>query len=247
MCAVTQPGSEEHRAAVSALLATSARWMRGRAKRAAVRYKLDAEDVLQVTWLRLLRSRAVTDLTNDGLKTWLAQRIEWAASELARQRRHDGGERIDNAEVDALLAEADVQASRTEPDEASVDEGFLHRIGLNRHQVQVVLSECSGLEVSLREFAALAGRSHAAMRKDKQRALDRIERWVGLDPEERGVFPAFRVAGSVDAGARRTGHTPTQFRRLLDTANKKVGDAFAGPGADGDTGRPAGDYRRTRR
>jgi DNA-directed RNA polymerase specialized sigma24 family protein len=235
---VTEPGSEEHRAAVKALLSSSAQWMRDRSRRAARRYKLEAEDILQVTWLRLLRSRTVADLTNDGLRTWLAQRIEWAASELARQRRHDGGERIDNDEVDALLAEADTHASGTQPAEASsVDAGFLQRVGLNRHQVQVVLGECSGLQVSLREFAGLAGRSHAAIRKDRQRALARIETWVGLDPEERRVFTAFRVTGSVDAGARRTGHTPAQFRRLLAAANTKVDAAFTGAPADGGTPR----------
>jgi DNA-directed RNA polymerase specialized sigma24 family protein len=229
MAVVTQPGSEEHRAAIRALLATSAHWMRDRCTRAAARYKLDAEDVLQVTWLRLLRSQAVADVTNDGLRTWLAQRIEWAASELVRQRRHDGGERMDGEEVDALLEQADARASHAQAaDASSVDAGLLGRIGLNRHQVQVVLRECAGLEVSMREFAQLAGRSHAAMRKDRQRALERIERWVGLDPEERRVFTAYRVAGSVDAGARRTGHTPAQFRRLLDTAQRKVGDAFTG-------------------
>ncbi len=224
---MTEPGSDEHSAAIRALLSTSALWMRDRCRRAARRYRLDAEDVLQVTWLRLLRSRTVADLANDGLRTWLAQRIEWAASELARQRRHDGGERIDSDAVDALLTEADAHAPRAEPVEASsVDAGFLHRLGLNRHQVQVVLGECSGLEASLREVATLAGRSHAAIRKDRQRALARIERWVGLDPEERRVFTAFRVTGSVDAGARRTGHTPERFRRLLAVANTKVDAAF---------------------
>jgi DNA-directed RNA polymerase specialized sigma24 family protein len=235
MAFVTEPGSEEHRAAIKALLSTSAHWMRNRSRRAARRYKLEAEDILQVTWLRLLKSRAVADLTNDGLRTWLGQRIEWAASELARQRRHDGGVRIDTDEVDALLAEADAQAPRTEPPEtSSVDASFLHRLGLNRHQVQVVLGDCSGLEVSLREFAALAGRSHAAIRKDKQRALARIERWMGLDPEERRVFTAFRVTGSVDAGARRTGHSPDRFRRLLNSANTKVDAAFTEGSTDTD-------------
>ena len=230
---MTEPGSEEHRAAITALMSNSATWMRDRCRRAAGRYKLEAEDILQVTWLRLLRSRTVADLTNDGLRSWLAQRIEWAASELARQRKHEGGERIDSDQVEALLAEADAHASATPSAEASgVDARFLRRIGLNRHQVQVVLGECSGLEVSLREFAGLAGRSHAAIRKDRQRALARIERWVGLDPDERRVFTAYRVTGSVDAGARRTGHTPAQFRRLLALANAKVGAAFAGEPSD---------------
>jgi hypothetical protein len=60
---------------------------------------------------------------------------------------------------------------------------------------------------------------------------------VGLDPEERRVFTAFRVTGSVDAGARRTGHTPAQFRRLLAAANTKVDAAFTGAPADGRTPR----------
>jgi hypothetical protein len=181
------------------------------------------------------------DLTNDGIRTWLSRRIHWAASELARQRRHDGGERIAPDEVDALLAEADAQASRIAPTGGSaLDAKLLDRIGLTRHQIHVVLSECSGLDLSLREYAHLAGRSYTAIRKDKERALDRIERWVGLNHEERRVFMAFRLAGSVEAGARRTGHSEAVFRGLLDSAHKKVDEALAGKRVHPDVPRTAG-------
>ena len=253
-----RPDADEHKAAIRALLTTFTDWMRVRCRRIARRHDLDADDIFQLTWLRLLRSRMTADLTNDGIRTWLAQRIQWAASELARQRRHDGGERIDAEEVDALLAEADVQASRTTPaGGGTVDATLLDRIGLTRHQVHVVLSECSELDLSLREYARLAGRSYTAIRKDKERALDRIERWVGLTHEERRVFIAFRLTGSVDAGARRTGHTPSAFRGLLDGAHRKVNQAFADKRADPDlpdeSARHDGSrvslrrYRRTRR
>jgi RNA polymerase sigma factor (sigma-70 family) len=236
-----RPDADEHHAAIRALLATFADWMRDRSRRIARRHDLDADDVFQLTWLRLLRSRMTADLTNDGIRTWLARRIHWAASELARQRRHDGGERIAADEVDALIAEADVQASRAASTAGSaVDAKLLDRIGLTRHQVHVVLSECSGLDLSLREYAHLVGRSYTAIRKDKERALDRIERWVGLNHEERRVFMAFRLAGSVEAGARRTGHSEAAFRGLLDGAHRKVDEALAGTRVQPDGPRAAG-------
>jgi DNA-directed RNA polymerase specialized sigma24 family protein len=46
-----------------------------RSQRIARRHDLDADDVFQLTWLRLLRSRTTADLTNDGIRTWLARRI----------------------------------------------------------------------------------------------------------------------------------------------------------------------------
>ena len=202
-----RPDADEHHAAIRALLATFADWMRDRSRRIARRHDLDADDVFQLTWLRLLRSRMTADLTNDGIRTWLARRIHWAASELARQRRHDGGERIAADEVDALIAEADMQASRTASTAGSaVDAKLLDRIGLTRHQIHVVLSECSGLDLSLREYAHLVGRSYTAIRKDKERALDRIERWVGLNHEERRVFMAFRARRI--GGGRSSAHRP---------------------------------------
>jgi len=236
-----RPDADEHKAAIRELLTTFADWMRDRSRRIARRHDLDADDVFQLTWLRLLRSRMTADLTNDGIRTWLSRRIHWAASELARQRRHDGGERIAPDEVDALLAEADAQASRTAPTGGSaLDAKLLDRIGLTRHQIHVVLSECSGLDLSLREYAHLAGRSYTAIRKDKERALDRIERWVGLTHEERRVFMAFRLAGSVEAGARRTGHSEAVFRGLLDSAHKKVDEALAGKQIQSGVPRTAG-------
>ena len=126
-----------------------------------------------------------------------------------------------------LLENTDRQKSDAAPPATSIDNRFLGRIGLTPHQVRIVLGECSGLDLSLRDYAHLVGRSYAAIRKDKQRALDRIERWVGLNPEERRVFIAFRLAGSVDEGARRTGHSRSEFSGLLDAAHKKVDDAFS--------------------
>jgi DNA-directed RNA polymerase specialized sigma24 family protein len=220
------PRADERRAAVNALLATFVDWMRDQSRRLARRYDLDGDDVFQHTWERLLHSSTVVDLSNKGVRKWLAQRIDWAAKELARQRRHDGGERIDDEQLDMLLVNADSEKSQADPPATAIDTGFLGRIGLTPHQVRVVLSECSELDLSLRDFAHLVGRSYAAIRKDKQRALDRIERWVGLNPEERRVFIAFRLAGSVDEGARRTGHTRSEFSGLLDAAHKKVDAAF---------------------
>lgn len=220
------PRADERRAAINALLATGVDWMRERSRRVARRYDLDADDILQLTWMRLLHSSTVVDLTNNGLRKWLGQRIDWAAKELARQRRHDGGERIDDEQLDVLLANADQQNTDAGPPATAIDNRFLGRIGLTQHQVRVVLGECSELDLSLRDYAHLVGRSYAAIRKDKQRALDRIERWVGLSPEERRVFIAFRIAGSVEEGARRTGHARAEFSGLLDAAHKKVDEAF---------------------
>ena len=73
------------------------------------------------------------------------------------------------------------------------------------------------------------------MRKDRQRALARIETWVGLDPEERRVFTAFRVDR---VGRRRRapdGAHPGAVPPPAGRANTKVDAAFTGAPADGGT------------
>ncbi|MDF3050821.1 MAG: hypothetical protein K0R87_2459 [Pseudonocardia sp.] len=63
-----RPDADEHKAAIRELLTTFADWMRDRSRRIARRHDLDADDVFQLTWLRLLRSRMTADLTNDGIR-----------------------------------------------------------------------------------------------------------------------------------------------------------------------------------
>lgn len=222
-----------HRAAIDTLLLQYTDWMRTRCRIAAIRHDLDPDDVFQLTLERLLRSSRTADLTDDGLLTWLAHRIDWAAGDLVRKHGRDGGERPGDDAIAILL---DVAASPTDEVETAeeIDPALLRRAGLNENQVQILLIVCSGLDLPLRQVAHLVGRGPAAVRKDKQRAIDRIERWLALDPEERLVLSAFRETRSVSEGARRTGRPPAEFRRLLDAGSRKVNGALTESGVDSD-------------
>ena len=221
-----------HREAVRALLAQYTIWMRARCRLAAVQYDLDPDDVFQQTLVRLLRSSRTADLTDDGLLTWLGQGIDWTARDLVRKRGHDGGQRLGDEVIIAIL-EA-VPPESDDCGQGQVDASLLRRTGLTESQVQLLQIVCSGLDLPLRVIAHQVGRSYTAVRKDKQRAVEQLERWLALDPEERRVLIAFRETRSVSEGARQTGHTPSGFRILLDAASRKVNDAFTESEADSD-------------
>ena len=222
------PRADDSRTIINALLTECAEWMRQRCRHVSRQYDLDPNDVFQLALERLLRSSHEADLTNDGLRTWLGRRIDWAAGELARKQRHDGGERLGPGEVDTRLEEADVRACHHDTVEIDgVDAKFLARIGLTPHQVGVLLGECGGLDLSMREYAQLTGLSYAAVRKHKQRALERLERWIGLTDDERRAYIASRTTTSTAEAARRARCPLPEYQALLDTAQKKVHDAFS--------------------
>src|SRR5690348_5346328 len=159
----------EHHATVEALLTRYTRWMHSRCHTAAQLHGLDTDDVFQLTLLRLLRSSRTADLTDAGVLTWLAQRIGWAATDLARDRHRRGREWIGEDAAAALLK---VPAPGSDPsDRDTFDAALLDPIGLSDNQTTILLVECAGFDLSLRELAHLVGRSHAAVRKDKQRAV----------------------------------------------------------------------------
>ena len=187
--------ANDRTAIVDALLKECAEWLRGRCRQAATDHALDPDDVFQQTLERLLRSSVAVELDHRGLKTWLGKLVDWTTVDLMRQRRREGGERLPADEVEALLADADVRACSSEDDEGGLDAAFLGRFGLTPHQVGVLLEECSGVGLTLREYARLVGRSHAAVRKDQERARRLIERFIGLTVEERRVFVASRATG----------------------------------------------------
>jgi hypothetical protein len=171
----TGPDADEHHAAIRALLATFTDWPTHRpSARPRRRRRLPAHLAAAAALAHDCRPDQRRDPD-------LAQPTDPLGRERAGAPAPSrGGERIAADEVDALIAEPDMQASRTASTAGSaVDAKLLDRIGLTRHQIHVVLSECSGLDLSLREYAHLVGRSYTAIRKDKERALDRIERWVG--------------------------------------------------------------------
>lgn len=221
------PPPDDRPAVVAALLVECETWMRARCAGPAGRYGLEVDDVLHEALERLLRSSTTVDLTRKGLLTWLGQCIDWAAADLVRQRRRTGGDPIGPEELDAALDNTAVRTSSEPSIGTAVDAVFLAAIRLNAPQVRIVLNDCVGPDLSLQDFARLTGRSYAAVRKDRQRAYDRIEDSFGLTPDEKRVFVAFRATGSVERGAARTRMTPTQFRGHLDAAHRKVDQAFS--------------------
>jgi len=221
------PQPDERKAVIDALLAECDTWLRQRSRVPAAAYGLDPDDVFQQTIERMLRASTAVDTTNKGLRTWLGQCVDWAALDLVERRRRDGGERLGPEEFDsAVEGSADRRPADPAMSDTAIDPTFLRRLGLNPNQVQIVLNECSGPDLSLKEFACLVGRSYSAVRKDKQRALDQIESWLGLSPAEAEAFIAFRAAGTVEQAAARRGVTESEFRGLLDNAHKKVDRSF---------------------
>jgi DNA-directed RNA polymerase specialized sigma24 family protein len=226
------PSTEHDREVIDALLERCADWMRDRARHAAVPRNLDPADVFQHTMVRLLRASVTVDLSNCGLKSWLGQLIDWSAQDLARERHHDGGERIGHDEFEARRVELDLRACTEDPlDGSGIDTAFLKRVGLTPHQIGVLLGECSRLDLTLREYARLVGRGYAAVRKDLERARRRMERWIGLSEEERRVFVAFRCHRSLNKAAHHVGCPIAEFRAVLDTAQKKIYEALNERGA----------------
>lgn len=221
------PRPDERKAVIDALLTECATWLRHRCTVPAAAYGLLAEDVFQQTLERLLKASTAVDTANKGLRTWLGKCVDWAALDLLERRRREGGVRLAPEALESALEHC-AEASSADPasGDTVVDETFLSRLGLSRNQVQIVLNECSGPDLSLKEFARTVNRSYGAVRKDKERALDQIESWLGLSADEARAFIAFRAAGSVEKAAVRLGVTRSEFRGLLDNAHKKVDMSF---------------------
>ena len=210
--------------------AEEARWLKAMVGRVARLHRIDYDDLLQEMHLALLRSDSINE-GRTGLRSYLAQMATWRAGDQMRKERRQKGQTIS---LDDLLSEP------TEPElvKPQWDWDPPATWGLTRDEAQVVRLLCWGLDINMRDFSALAERSHAAVRKNRSRGLSKIEDLFGLTPEERAALLAYRKYGCHKAAAIRLGIDEEEFRRLALRADCKVRlvlndeEACEAPGSD---------------
>lgn len=213
----------ERAAVVEAVLAEQADLLWKLCRRAvAGRPGIDAGDVFQDAVRRLLLSRTEVDPSRKGFPTFLARCVEWAVHDLAAERERHGGVRMSEEEFETALEAGAVDAPDDGDDGTLTERNLLAGIGLSAHQIDTVLKDAHHPDLTWKEFAELIGRSYSAVRKDRERALDKIEGWLGLDAEERRAYAAHRRTGSV-ADAAAALHLPEpKCRALLRSAQLKI-------------------------
>lgn len=231
------PADQNDRGAlIDALVADQAQWLLSRcAKAAAGRAGLDAADVYQQTIERLLRASVAVDPDNQGLRTFLGRCVDWVTQDLTDQQTRQGGVTLSPEKFgDALERSSAEGADEPTGDGSGIAPDLLAEPGLNEHQVRAVLNECGDPGVSVKEFAHLVARSYDAVRKDKERALSRLRKWLCLDEEETRVFKAVRCHGSVRGAAEHLQMPELNVRDLLARAQLKIDNRFNGRRVDRD-------------
>lgn len=211
---------------IDALVADHGQWLVGRcAKAAAGRTELDAGDLYQQTIIRLLGASVAVDPGNGGLRTFLSRCVEWATSDLSDQRVRQGGDDISPERYREVLdsSTADQDVGPEEP----LDHGLVAGARLNPHETRAVLNDCGEPGVSAKEFAHMVARSHPAVRKDKERGIAKLRRWLGLDETETRVFMAVRRHGSVPAAATHLRLPMAEVRVHLASAQQKIDRKFS--------------------
>ncbi len=199
-------------------------WLMERCEAAAKRWPaiLDAHDLFQGVMQRLLRSRTDPDAHATGVRTFLARCLTWVVREQVDARIHQGGALVPDEEV---LRRADAAEPAPDPDEP-LDEGLLRAIGLTDHQILALRREVERPELTWQQYADLVNRSCSAVRKDRERAVRRIEAWLGLDPLEHAALARYRVTRSIPEVARTLHRDEAECRALVAAALRKIRDRF---------------------
>lgn len=211
---------------VDRLLAVQGAWLRTRVQRTARHFHLDPDELCQELMLGMLRRSTTVDETNNGVRSWLSVRVERTAIDLLRRRSRDtpaGPEQFAAIERDEAANgrwPADPHA------EITLDVNHLQRLGLTPHEAQTVALRCTGVDMTLKEFAELVDRSHASVRQEFARGTKKIENLFGLTAEEAEVIRAWRRHGSATDAARVVGRSGDDVVRILEGAQKKIDRVF---------------------
>lgn len=211
---------------VEKLLAVQGDWLRTRVRWAARRFRLDADELCQELMLGMLRRSTTVDETNAGVRTWLGVRVDRTAIELTR--RH-GRESSESPERLGELERDEANRGRWPADphtEITLDVNHLKRLGLTHHEAQVVALRCTGVDMTLKEFAELVHRTHASVRQEFVRGIRKIENLFGLTAEEAQVIRAWQRHGTARDVGRSIGRTDEDVVRILEGAQKKIDRVF---------------------
>lgn len=210
-----------------ALTAQENQWMERMVRRTAQAYNVDPDDLLQELRLSLIRCHTI-DGGRAVVRGFLTRRARWRASDLLR------GDKLRREHVRSLDDDAVPEAAAPEttgPDsDWTVDR--IRGLGLNRDEAQVVLLVLWGLDMSLRDFAELAARSHAKARQDKTRGFRKIEELFDLEPEESAAFIAYREFGTSHAAAVRLHLPERELIELVRRAESKINTTLGHTGGN---------------
>lgn len=210
---------------LEAVLDITTVWLRERCRKAVATWPaIDADDVFQEVMLRLLDSRTAIDPARVGLRTFLGRCVDWVVCGLDVAHERQGGVAISEEKFNAALEARGGDGDLDEPGGGPplIDSELLSDIRLSQKQIETVCRSDADRDLSWKEFALLIGRGYSAVRKDRERALRKIESWLGLDAEERRVFVTHRRTGSVARTAAAL-HLPVpDCCALLRSAQLKI-------------------------
>jgi DNA-directed RNA polymerase specialized sigma24 family protein len=211
---------------VERLLEVQGTWLRNRVRRTARHFRLDAAELCQELMYGLLRRSTTVDEGNPGVRSWLSVRIERTAIDMVRT---SGRTRPAGPEDLEALEREEAARGRWPADpntEITLDPQRLVRLGLSPNEAQTVALRCTGVDMTLKEFAELVQRSHALVRKEFERGTRKIENLFGLTAEEAEVIRAWRKHGTVQGAAHATHRSHEDVVRNLEDAHKKIDRIF---------------------
>lgn len=211
---------------VERLLEVQGDWLRRRVLRRARHYRLDGGDLCQQLMEGLLRRSTTVDERNPGVRSWLSVRIEYTAVDMVRAAGRSSPAGPEELEMIEREAAARGRWPADPNTEITIDPQHLIKIGLTPHEAQTVAMHCTGVDMTLKEFAELVHRSYSAVRKELERGKRKIENLFGLTPAEAEVIRAWRKHGSVQEAARATRRSREDVVRNLEDAHKKIDRIF---------------------
>lgn len=220
---VREPNAAADR--IERLLEVQGAWLRCRVRSTAHRLRLDADELCQELMLSILRRSTTVDEGNKGVRTWLGSRIDWTAQDMLRRRGRE--ETVGPQDLEAIERDMAARCPMSEsPGPATLDVKQLVQLGLTLHEAQVVALRCTGVDMSLKDFAELVHRSYASVRKELERGTRKIEDLFGLTAEEIVVVRAWRKHGSAAATAPHVNRSGDEVLSILEGAHKKIDRIF---------------------
>ncbi len=179
----------------------------------ARRYRLDPDELYQVSSERLLRQRTVLP-EHHGLRGWLDRCVRYAALDMVKERYRQP----------VTLAVLPEPVAAQPMDTVGWEQGLVQRLRrvLSTDQLKATLALVRDPDIDLRELARLIGKSYAGARQLKSRAMAKLGGLIGLTAAELAAYRGWRRGEGVADVARRLKIDQAQVERLRRAASVKV-------------------------
>jgi DNA-directed RNA polymerase specialized sigma24 family protein len=193
------------------IAAEERQWMEKMVVNVAARFNVDCDDLLQDLKASLLNDDSF-DVGRTGHRKWLTQRAVWKAKDLRRiATRHE-----------AEPLESTPEPPAPEPKRFDADWDVKPEWRLSRNEAQIVRLIGWGADYSMRELSELLDRKYDSIRQDKCRAFRKIEKLIGLTPDELVAFLAYRRSPSYAGVAIQLGLSEEELRARIRRAEDKI-------------------------